>query len=71
MKFTPDEVVVLRQLMRHWTLVNGRTVAEEIQQIEAAPYVVGFKPAEGETRLRKSDWDDFVRKLKAVARGDA
>jgi len=68
MTLNGEEVQVLKQLFDAMVLANGRTVTEEIQNIDTAPYVVGFKPAPGQIRLFKKDWDVFVTKLKeAVA----
>ena len=71
MEFTNDELIVLRQLFQQWELTNGRTVEEEILNIDTAPYVVGFKPEPGQTRLPRSDWAAFVKKLKEIAKPPA
>lgn len=68
MEFTPDELVVLKQIFRRWELTNGRTALEEIEHLETAPYVVGFKPADDEIRLHRPDWIEFVNKLKRIAK---
>ena len=60
------EVEVLKQLFDAMVLANGRAVSEEIQNLDTAPYVVGFKPAPGQTRLSRADWDVFTAKLKAA-----
>lgn len=68
MTFTEDEIIVLRQLFQHWQLTNGRTVEQEVLNIDSAPYVVGFKPGPGEIRLPRQEWHAFASKLKQICK---
>lgn len=68
MEFNEDECRVLKQLFDRWVLQSGDTVTEEIKSIDNASYVVGFKPdpEKGEVRLGRTEWKDFVSKLKKI-----
>lgn len=64
--FSEAECRVMRQLFDVMKLESGRTVTEEIRDVDNAPYVVGFKPEPGQVRLGKNEWRDFVAKLKKI-----
>jgi hypothetical protein len=61
---------VLKQILAEMQLTNGRSVLEEIVNLETAAYVVGFVPGPNQIRLSETRWRIFVDKLQRLISED-
>lgn len=67
MEFSEREVIVLRQIFGEMQLANGRTVREELADLDNLPYIKGFRPGPEQIRLSREEFAEFEKKVKIIA----